>query len=1004
MNKCCACLPAVVVLVLQAVASPGAVLFVNINNPSPVLPYSTWATAATNIQDAIDAAAPGDQVLVTDGVYQFGSGLAADGTTNRVAITKPVSVESLNGSAATVINGGKTMRCAYLANGAALSGFSLINGTAVNGGGAYCASTNAQLFDCLVTANAGKYGGGVYSGTLSNCTVSSNSVGFGGSGGGTYDATLVNSTIQGNSTLVNGGSGAGAAGGYLSGCVINENTCNGTGATVGGGVSGAVLTDCTLSGNRVTGAGSGGGGAHASTLNNCTLANNHANHSAGGAYNCVLTNCTLVGNRADYGGGGVSGGTLVNCVLRNNNGGGYGGGVYWTTTLINCTLVGNNAQRGGGGYSCTFYNCIIYFNTGSTGPNTLGCTYSYSCTPDAGGVGNLTSAPLFVNRAAGDLHLLAGTAAIDAGANGYAGTLTDADGNLRIANGTVDMGAYEYQSPNPATVAIECDYTNVVVGITASFKGIFSRGRTVSWDFGDGTVVSNQVFASHSWPVPGDYPVTLTVFDSGNPEGVSGVYVIHVIPPPVSYVNPASANPVPPFSAWETAATSIQDAVDAVIYGAHILVTNGTYQSGGRVAHGALTNRLVIDKPVLVQSVNGPALTAIQGNPAIGDEAVRCVYLTNGARLSGFTLLHGATRAGGDGAREQSGGGAWCASTNDLLLNCVLISNTANVFGGGVRGGSLSNCLLIANAATGSGGGAYLSLMTGCLLSNNTAIIGYGPISGGGASSCTLVQCTLVSNVTHTPNFHPASGGGAVDSTLTDCTLAGNAARDGGAAHNSKLKNCLLSHNTSENAGGGAAVSTLTDCLVISNSAGLGGGCYDSIGTNCVLRHNNSYYHGGGATGGSLYNCLLTGNAATASAGGAAAANIYGVGTMLINCTVAGNSAYYRGGGVDSCTVWNSIVVSNVVVESPDSSNWFGGQLNYSCTAPLPGTGAGNITNAPLFIDLAGGNFQLHPSSACINAGTNAFFPVALDLAGNPRIMAGTVDLGAYECQAPALL
>ncbi|MDB6017994.1 MAG: hypothetical protein JWR19_2483 [Pedosphaera sp.] len=1005
MKPCHTTLSAILLFAFQSITSSAAVYYVSVNNANPSVPYNTWATAATNIQDAIDVAVPGDQILVTNGVYQSGSGLAADGTTNRVAATKPVSIESVNGSAATVIDGAKTMRCVYLTNGAVLSGFTLTNGTAVNGGGAYCTSTNAQLFNCKVSVNSGKFGGGVYSGTLSNCTVSSNSVVFAGSGGGAYNSTLLNCTITGNSTLVNGGSGAGAVGGFLANCTINNNVCNGSGATVGGGVSGSVLTNCTLSGNKVLGAGSSGGGANASTLINCTLSNNRADQNAGGAYNSTLTNCTIVANQAGYGGGGVSGGTLVNCVLRNNSGsGGYGGGVYWTTTLINCTLVGNSASYGGGAYSATLYNCIIYYNSGPTGPNTYGCTYSYCCTPDAGGVGNITTAPIFVNQAGGDFHLQAGSGGIDAGTNGYVGSLTDLDGNLRIANGTADMGAYEYQQPNPATVSIQCDYTTVVVGITASFKGMFSRGRTDSWDFGDGTVVTNQVFVTHSWTAPGDYPVTLTIFDSSNPGGVSGVYVIHVIPPPLSYVDPGSSNPVPPFDSWQTAATNIQDAVDAVVYGAHILVTNGTYQSGGRVVYGALTNRVVINKPVVVQSVNGPATTVIQGNPIIGDSAVRCVYLTNGATLSGFTLLNGATRAAGDGYKEQSGGGAWCESTNAVVSSCLLISNRANVFGGGIRGASLSNCSLIANSATGSGGAAYLSMISGCLLSNNTAIVGYGPVSGGGASSCTLVSCTLVSNITDTPNSHPASGGGAVDSTLISCAVIGNSGKDGGGANNSTLRNCTLVANTAGNSGGGAAASTLVGCLMLSNSAAMGGGCYNSIGTNCVLRQNSSGYQGGGATGGFLYNCLLTGNSATGSVGGGAAANPSGVGTTLANCTVAGNLAYYRGGGVDSCTVWNSIVVSNTVVVSPDSPDWFGGALNYCCSTSLPGIGAGNITNAPLFVDQSGGNFQLQTNSPCINAGTNVYAPAGADLDGDPRIVAATVDMGAYECQTPALL
>ncbi len=297
----------------------------------------------------------------------------------------------------------------------------------------------------------------------------------------------------------------------------------------------------------------------------------------------------------------------------------------------------------------------------------------------------------------------------------------------------------------------------------------------------------------------------------------------------VLYVDLNSGNPTPPYADWSTAATNIQDAVDASCDGDQILVTNGIYQTGGRVVYGSLTNRVVVNKAVTVQSVNGTAVTMIQGNPVIGDSAVRCVYMTNNATLVGFTLSFGGTRNGGDFMTEVSGGGVWCESTNALILNCSLVNNVATLIGGAVFSGKLVNCTLMNNTALGSGpayggGAAYGSVLNCCIVSSNVAANG----TGGAAIASTLNYCIVSSNVSF--------AGAVYESTANNCLFTANGTTNGihpsqiGAANSSTLNNCTIAGNVSA-AGFGAVYNCTLANSIIDDNNGLD--CYHCILTNC---------------------------------------------------------------------------------------------------------------------------------------------------------------------------
>lgn len=369
------------------------------------------------------------------------------------------------------------------------------------------------------------------------------------------------------------------------------------------------------------------------------------------------------------------------------------------------------------------------------------------------------------------------------------------------------------------------------------------------------------------------------------------------------YVDVNGTNAIPPYLDWSTAATNIQDAVDAALAGDEVVVTNGIYATGGRAAGtNIIVNRVAVDKLVTVRSVNGPAFTIIQGyqvpGTTNGDGAIRCVYLTNGANLFGFTLTNGATRSTGDAFAEMSGGGVWRPSDSVV--------------------GIVSNCVLVGNAAYRQGGGALFARFDNCAIVRNIAS------SGGGTSNCTLTNCLVRNNIAF------SAGGGAGGGQLKNCTLSENLALGGG--------------------GGGASGSIISGCLVVSNSA----------------------LSGGGFSGGDMR-----------------------------NCTVVGNS----GGGVEGPGFyWNCIIYYNFKPGS-SASNYSSGTYFSCCTMPLPLSVLGNITitNEPLFANAAIGDYRLQTNSPCINAGWSIPATTS-DLDGNPRIVNGTADIGAYEYQGSGSL
>lgn len=279
---------------------------------------------------------------------------------------------------------------------------------------------------------------------------------------------------------------------------------------------------------------------------------------------------------------------------------------------------------------------------------------------------------------------------------------------------------------------------------------------------------------------------------------------------------------------------------------------------------------------------------------------------------------------------------------------------------GGTGNLSLTACHFIANTAGNGSGGAVYFLRKAATI----------------ASGFTLQNTTFRNNSASEKGGAIASNGAGTQVWLRN-SFKGNQAARGGAI-------CFL------NAQAKTAQVQSNNNILSGNSASVAGGALFVEPTNLltVLLQNN----------------LLTGNLATQE-GGAIVPN--DVLLTIKNSIFSGNKAAVNGvttgGFTQNLTIYNSIIWGN---SSFTTSNAF--LKNCVIEGGWQGSGSENISDNPLFLNgislqdtpTSNGDFHTKLCSPATNTGNNSYAPSLVDLDDKTRILANTIDIGAYEQNA----
>jgi autotransporter-associated beta strand protein len=972
-------------------------------NGTQTAPYDTWATAYTNLQTVLAITAGRTQASI---IYLAGGQTlthpAGGADANSVFLWQNATNVTLSGgwdtgaappttrTTATILKGGagtrRVMKMAGLMN-------CLIEQVTFREG------KNAEQFNA-----AGVYASDCWA-TFDGCAIVFNTNGANYSVAGLYVTrgyvVLTNSTIADNYDPIEYGPGCGL---YVAApptrvrmirsSILRNKDNHSSNISAGAGFSVGYrasvgdtleLIETVVAGNQATGgAAYGGGGWVNGTLymQNCLVVSNYSSLAtfADGIHleagKSTFVNCTIVTNYArgiQYAGGTFA---MTNCIMR-----GHSVNDLVSVPLANVWYSGIGDGQNNGVQGCTSVDPLFadttYYHLKSSGGNYTGGYFT-----DGTWGTSETDSPLI------DYGYTSSSYSREPAPNGDRINM-GYDGNTEVASKTVaqDNRAPTVANPGATLVGHRSAVLNGLVTDTGYPRALTSFRY---WAVGSGPTSETAraerqlgVFSATVAPLTPGTPYQYVVVASNlNAEVLSTVASFSTHPTP-SYLYVSTNGNNTAGADWNTAYTAVQTALNFAEPGDTIYLAGQTFAGGigGTVpAHPA--NAFLIWQNATNIAVYGgyDAQTGTGGGNVPGTR-------------SAVTELK---RTLGDPVRVLS-----MINLTNCLVDRVTLRDGACTGGGGIRGAGVyvtnswnvtfADCT-ITNNGTGSGiAGAGLYIHYGSILLTNA----------------------VIANNRQSGNSDHGWSGGDIGGGL----CVGN----GGLVTmaRSVLRNNEGSSSSWNNAGGGFSI--------------MGGGWLELYETVLQGNTNSQTVNSSGAAGANLggtllmRNCLVINNTDLNGLANRTDGIFMNAGTSLVvNCTFANNNTIglrYVGGTV---AVTNSIIWGHTVADMTNFPASVGGVLSnvaYSCFGKVHGRGFGDstammandyansrcITNNPLFVDAAAGNFRLKSTtwatqSLGINAGFNdlSWMTYGKDLDGQPRILNATVDMGAYENAIPS--